>query len=194
MAVRNSYLNIALCLGAVLFPTLEIGTAQADLINPLTIFNTPDHFEAIVFNTTVADVVPTGIVLGGIGMASPGEAPTWSTSVDQNSFDGGAAFNDIRVRVFHNIGPHPGEGLNLAADFTFFNVVPGGPIHTFTGTATHPPVGHLDNVIGTYLPAVGGSQLSVGADHVVPEPSTLLLLGSSLLGLGGFAWRRQRRT
>jgi PEP-CTERM motif len=27
----------------------------------------------------------------------------------------------------------------------------------------------------------------------VPEPSTLLLLGSSLAGLGGFAWRRQRR-
>jgi len=27
----------------------------------------------------------------------------------------------------------------------------------------------------------------------VPEPSTLLLLGSSLAGLGGMAWRRQRR-
>jgi PEP-CTERM motif-containing protein len=186
MAVRTSYLCIVLCLGAVLSPTLEVGTAQADLINPLTIFNTLDHFEAIVFNTTVADVMPVGIVLGGMGGA-------WSASVDQNTFDGGVAFNDIRVRVFHNIGPHPGEGLNLAADFTFLNVVPGGPIHTFTGTMIHPPLGHLDNVIGTYLPAVGGSQLSVGADHVVPEPSTLLLLGSSLAGLGGFAWRRQRR-
>ena len=29
--------------------------------------------------------------------------------------------------------------------------------------------------------------------NVVPEPSTLFLLGSSLAGLGGFAWRRHRR-
>jgi len=27
----------------------------------------------------------------------------------------------------------------------------------------------------------------------IPEPSTLLLLGSSLAGLGGVAWRRHRR-
>jgi PEP-CTERM motif len=39
-----------------------------------------------------------------------------------------------------------------------------------------------------------GNILSLDSIAPVPEPSTLLLLGSGLAGLGGLAWRRQRRS
>jgi len=57
------------------------------------------------------------------------------------------------------------------------------------------------NEIITLLPEGGFSTMTTLMEEVdktvtfssVPEPSTLLLFGSSLAGLVGVAWRRQRR-
>ena len=87
--------------------------------------------------------------------------------------------------------------------FTPFSAYGGSAYFTF-GTLTPMP-GPVP--VGTYIsgPAVaqftysGGSLgnttvlgMNVFAVNVVPEPSTMLLLGSGLAGLGFFRWRRKR--
>ncbi|MBD3245983.1 MAG: PEP-CTERM sorting domain-containing protein [Candidatus Omnitrophica bacterium] len=53
-------------------------------------------------------------------------------------------------------------------------------------------IGELES--GSYVNAFfDDAQLRVGTETVIPEPATLLLLGSGLLGLGGTRLRRRKR-
>ena len=68
------------------------------------------------------------------------------------------------------------------------------PIESFTFAAQG--ISHIDflgnsfNYAGFALPCIDNLTFTTTS---VPEPSTLFLLGSGLMGLGGIAWRRHRK-
>jgi len=86
-----------------------------------------------------------------------------------------------------------------SADFLFGVLVPpvgGAPIDTFNVGETNGGFGRVEFFFSDLYDSevvVGGlSGYTVTVVSEVPEPSTMLLLGSGLAGLGFFRWRRKR--
>jgi hypothetical protein len=106
--------------------------------------------------------------------------------------------------IVHFKGPDAGDGLGGSATVTLrfpLSVLGDDPLVSIEPNPTIHPNEHYDVFQGRAAGTRTGTTLSnwtlaLDADHIpepIPEPSTLLLFGSSLAGLGGFAWRRQRR-
>lgn len=98
-----------------------------------------------------------------------------------------------------------------------FNINGGAPEYTFTGPADIPAVNpgngfsdarlvsfDITGLTGSGVFSVTFANADAGREQFfliseddltpVPEPGTLLLLATSMLGIGGAAWRRQRRS
>jgi hypothetical protein len=110
----------------------------------------------------------------------------------------------------HLVAPHVGDAANgfpQPIDFTFLaplTIPATGLITPSTGPMIrdHPAIGHFDefslDIIahvsqGLVFRDIDSWELIMRGEHVVPEPSTLFLLGSSLAALGAATWRRHRR-
>ena len=107
--------------------------------------------------------------------------------------------SDLPLAVQHKQGPHvgididPGASLlSLVPNASF--AAPAGPGFVQIGGAAsvaHTP--HFDAYSLSYRNVFGGGTESTG-HHVVPEPATLLLWGTTMAGLGlGARWRQRRR-
>ena len=195
--MKNLRLYLFPCFALLLFLCLNIESARADLINPITVSNKPLVFEATVDMTVLT---PAAIVLGGPD--PDGDSGNWSAVIMQVAVDGDGVSDDILFELFHNIAPHPGLSETApklvfssegGAGFIFHNVVPGAFFPGLSGANPH-GIEHEDTFRLTYAPLVPGvsSRLTVQMNHV-PEPSTFTLLGIGSLGLLGYLWRWRKR-
>jgi hypothetical protein len=112
-------------------------------------------------------------------------------------------------RVFHQAQPHPAEDKGPGDQIVFSalgatSITPFG--WTINGLPTAAAHGNhsdrytVETLIMAGVPGAPDQIANWGFEfkgiHVlepIPEPGTLLLFGSSLVGLGGLAWRRHRR-
>lgn len=135
-----------------------------------------------------------------IALCEPNKHGTGPNTCD---FPGGTPSSTTIVSDFLNITftgeqPNPADPNNVSVDLTFASDlteasidgvhIDGGVFETggFQNFTTDP------NLLSGRTGVPTDFVLLARSDVEVPEPSTLALLGSSLLGLPGYAWRRRK--
>jgi hypothetical protein len=164
-----------------LSPTGNIDVSVMNLTTPGVVSTSPE-----LATVTVGTVTTSSTLLARVALTQPGS---------MHREGGGMGVSDLlELRTFSGSGPtaapvgfqvsfqSDGEmGITNPGGLTAVIVENGLPQTLLSGAFTLPVVGSVD------LTVTGQSDLDP-----VPEPSTLLLFGSSLLGMGGALWRRYR--
>jgi hypothetical protein len=142
------------------------------------------------------DLPPTGNAsASGLNGFTGSQAPSLSSDFDFSDADLGnvpANFNNVVL----DFGFTTGRSGNFAGGSVNDGLLPGeSASFTVTGAAftgfTEAQICNAIFVRFQNVPAPFGSD--VGVPGQIPEPSTILLLGSSLLGLGGYARNKLKR-
>ena len=142
------------------------------------------------------DLPPTGNASSsGLNGFTGMQAPSLGSSFTFSDADLGnvpAGFNSV-VLDFGFL-----TGANFAGGSPNDGLAPGeSASFTVTGTAfaglTETQICNAILVRFQNVPAEAGTASDVGTPSQVPEPSTMILLGTALIGLGGFVRRRRNR-
>jgi hypothetical protein len=162
-------------------PSSNITVSVLDLTAIGVISTSPE-----LASLTVGTATTSSTVLAQVGLTQPGS---------MHREGGGAGVSDLlTLRTF--LAP---TGLPVGFRVSFESDGERGVDKPAGSIVLIPETGLPQLALsGTFLlPVVGSVALSVTTQSdldPVPEPSTLLLFGSSLLGMGGTLWRRYRRS
>jgi hypothetical protein len=134
-------------------------------------------------------VDPTTYNSGGPGASNPGlPGAIYAVKFDSGTEGGNFTYTIVTDRA-------PMWGSFYAKDGVVGGPPPGGQADVYaynTGFGTYPIEGATDFLAWIAVPNTLGTP--PGDDPVIPEPGTLALFGTGLLGLGFWRHRRQRRS
>lgn len=144
------------------------------------------------------DLPPTGNAnASGLNGFSGSQAPSLSSNFTFSDADVGnlpAGFNSVVLDFAFLTGPSG----NFSGGSNSDGLLPGeSASFTVTGAAfagfTESQICNAIFVRFQNVPPASGTGSDVGTPSQVPEPSTMLLLGTALIGLGGVVRRRMKR-
>ena len=113
-----------------------------------------------------------------------------------NHRSSGSANGDSGTADFQILVSTDGVNFTTVVDDTLTNRIganPNNSIPEYFTLSTPVEATHVRFQVDSYYGSRGGLSEFAVISHVVPEPSTLVLLATGLLGLLLFAWRRRRR-
>jgi len=153
----------------------------------LTPFNAPTDGTAFRLGTFnhLNFVIPAGTAITSVDL-------NFQMQIDGTSIDGVFTFNHNETP---NEGPNPEDVVTISSPDLNTQFGFGGTLYNFSLLGFIPDIPGGGEPVTNFITEEGKENPAglYGAISVVPEPATMLLLGSGLIGLAGFARRRFKK-